>query len=328
METRTYKIPEFKLEGLRADFARLVKRAERLGAPSPVLTVAGEPFAETTIEVNEITGAKNTIVRVFYQVTVAGETPMLLGFMIRCSADEDSGYEGRHERVFSMREFCSYVVALARTLGFVSRKDGGQSSTADRVMDHMRPSPFSKDVIKPTDDDCIKADAALAWACELEAKSDFDHSLRTLARHGLVERKHFGIAAYLPIAYDRNLASQVKQLKGVSGHVGEIGKREVFQLTVTNLRTMETAYGLTTLVSFQDGAGHTLKWFCSGEAPDTFELGAALTVKATVKAHGDFKGVKETTLSRVAKYVEKAKAPKAPRVVGKPQLRLIAGGQS
>ncbi len=253
---------------------------------------------------------------------------MLLGFMVRCSADEDSGYEGRHERVFSMREFCSYVVALARAIGFVSRKDGGQSSTADRVMDHMRPSPFSKDVIKPTDDDCIKADAALAWACELEAKSDFDHSLRTLARHGLVERKHFGIAAYLPIAYDRNLASQVKQLKGVSGHVGEIGKREVFQLTVTNLRTMETAYGLTTLVSFQDGAGHTLKWFCSGEAPDTFELGAALTVKATVKAHGDFKGVKETTLSRVAKYVEKAKAPKAPRVVGKPQLRLIAGGQS
>ncbi len=77
METRTYKIPEFKLEGLRSDFARLVKRAERLGAPSPVLTVAGEPFAETTIEVNEITGAKNTIVRVFYQVTVAGETPVV-----------------------------------------------------------------------------------------------------------------------------------------------------------------------------------------------------------------------------------------------------------
>jgi hypothetical protein len=50
-----------------------------------------------------------------------------------------------------------------------------------------------------------------------------------------------------------------------------------------------------------DEAGHSFTWFCSGKP---LEEGKVYEVKATVKKHDEYKGVKQTIVNRVTPQSE------------------------
>lgn len=80
-----------------------------------------------------------------------------------------------------------------------------------------------------------------------------------------------------------------------SQHIGTVGKREVFTLTINWVKYFEGAFGATYIHGFKDTAGNVVIYKgskCLGEK------GATVTVKATVKEHGDREGVKQTIISR------------------------------
>ena len=80
-----------------------------------------------------------------------------------------------------------------------------------------------------------------------------------------------------------------------SQHIGTVGKREVFTLTINWVKYFEGAFGATYIHGLKDAAGNVVIYKgskCLGEK------GATVTVKATVKEHGDRDGVKQTIISR------------------------------
>ena len=82
-----------------------------------------------------------------------------------------------------------------------------------------------------------------------------------------------------------------------SQHIGIVGKREVFTLTINWVKYFEGAFGATYIHGLKDAAGNVVIYKgskCLGEK------GASVTVKATVKEHGDRDGVKQTIISRPA----------------------------
>jgi hypothetical protein len=82
-----------------------------------------------------------------------------------------------------------------------------------------------------------------------------------------------------------------------SQHIGTVGKREVFTLTIQWVKYFEGAFGATYIHGLKDAAGNVVIYKgskCLGEK------GATLTVKATVKEHGERDGVKQTIISRPA----------------------------
>ena len=82
-----------------------------------------------------------------------------------------------------------------------------------------------------------------------------------------------------------------------SQHIGTAGKREVFTLTINWVKYFEGAFGATYIHGLKDAAGNVVIYKgskCLGEK------GATLTVKATVKEHGERDGVKQTIISRPA----------------------------
>lgn len=79
-------------------------------------------------------------------------------------------------------------------------------------------------------------------------------------------------------------------------YVGTIGKREVFKLKLEKMFSFDGHFGLKVLHKFSDANGNQLIWWTGdwfGEAGQEFE------VKATVKAHEEYNGAKQTVLSRV-----------------------------
>ena len=60
----------------------------------------------------------------------------------------------------------------------------------------------------------------------------------------------------------------------------------------------EGAFGTSGIHKLVDSQGNALTWFASGG--DWLKEGESYTVACTVKEHGEFRGVKQTVVSRLA----------------------------
>lgn len=90
-----------------------------------------------------------------------------------------------------------------------------------------------------------------------------------------------------------------------SQHVGEIGKRQAFTLPVRSVVNFDGFYGPTWIFVFADEAGNVIVYkgskrlgFYQGTDWIAVERGDVVTFKATIKAHGERDGVKQTLLAR------------------------------
>lgn len=89
-----------------------------------------------------------------------------------------------------------------------------------------------------------------------------------------------------------------------SKHVGTVGKRQLFNATVVRVGSFERprfgSYGMETvwIITMTDEAGHTI---VSKSSAFHAQKGEALTVKATIKAHDEYQGEKQTVIQRVTR---------------------------
>lgn len=67
------------------------------------------------------------------------------------------------------------------------------------------------------------------------------------------------------------------------------------KVTVLDRRICESHFGISYLHKMIDSAGNIFKWFSSNKQ---LEVGKTYQMKATVKKHDEFQGVKETLVTR------------------------------
>jgi len=86
-----------------------------------------------------------------------------------------------------------------------------------------------------------------------------------------------------------------------SEHVGEIKERIEFEAEVTGVYGTEGYYGHTDIVKFKDNDGNQFTWFASGYTD--LARGDRMSIKGTVKKHDEYRGIKQTVLTR-CKYTK------------------------
>jgi hypothetical protein len=251
------------------------------------------------------------------------------------SENEMGGGGGGKMSYVDMVSYLSYVAACIRSSGWVSRKaayesDDGKMATADEAWHAMfPPRGLSRTDIeklpRPSEKDTARAKAALDYAEHTltpRDSSDYEYNLKLICGQGsdVLHVRCTGIAASLLPAHTRWLGWQEekKQLPASIAHFGEIGKREVFVLTVIGVRGMEGRFGPSTLVTFRTVEGLVGKWFATGSCD--IEIGETYRVKATVKKHDEWKGEKQTGLSR-CDIVGKASDPEPVKAARKPRAK-------
>ena len=213
----------------------------------------------------------------------------------------EEGMEGGSmnvSRVLPLDSFLKIVVTTIRISGWVSRtkaREVGGKATADLAM-----TGSAKD---SSPDDVAFAATALSWAESLTdeeinaASGDYLHNVRAVARTGMVNQKTAGIAASIPSAYSRALADKAeKERAKASTYFGTVGKREVFELTLTKVFSFDGQYGTTFVYIFVDADGNIAVWKASSSQDVT--IGKVYSIKGTVKEHAEYKDTKQTNLSR------------------------------
>ena len=153
-----------------------------------------------------------------------------------------------------------------------------------------------------------RAKAALAWARDEngllrmvreQRDNDYLYNLSQVARLDALNYRMLGLAASLVPAYEREMAKNVQsQPTGTSTHFGQVGVRLSTILTVTESRSIMTKMGEPlTLLKFVTPEGDVAAWFTNGD--HGMKLGKTYRVKATVKRHDEYKGLKQTVLGRI-----------------------------
>lgn len=239
-----------------------------------------------------------------------------------CSLAED-GCEGGGTSSFdrSLDEYLPFVAWCVRVNGWTSRtvaREHDKLATADEAWTYLIDRKKREQAAcEPTDDDRATAASAEAWGESMTddevntGSGDYLHNLRAVACTGLVTNRTAGIGASMVTAWQRAMGQARRNAEradraSTSVYVGEAGKCQSFGVVVLDFVTgYETDYGYTTVCKFRTADGALLVWKASSTEIARDDVGKHYTLTGTVKKHEEYKGEKQTILSR-CKAVEAA----------------------
>lgn len=228
----------------------------------------------------------------------------------------EAPYEGCKIRCYiETEEWLRYVSETIRHFGYVKYNDDGEDSTRMRAgkyywMDHggdfgekeRERYRAEMDVcgFNPESDEAkSETAAAMEWLVTQDESNNYMHNLKTACALTYIESRHLGITASLFPAYNRELAREDERRRREkaaksSEWFGEVGQRiEVEVAEMSCLTGWETQWGYTKIYKIVDAAGHVFTWKTSNWVEDGVK-----TIKGTIKAHNEYKGMKQTELTR------------------------------
>jgi hypothetical protein len=146
----------------------------------------------------------------------------------------------------------------------------------------------------------IKKSIKSMW--NVNAKNDFEFNIvSALFDNGELKEEisnaHLGVACW---AIWKAMFAKLEANKSedkVSEYIGNVGDKVVLNGMMKLLSSFDTFYGETYLYQIETEKG-IAKWFASNECSEIPEEGKLVSIKGTVKEHKEYKGVKETIITR------------------------------
>jgi hypothetical protein len=230
---------------------------------------------------------------------------------------DDRMIGGRVEVDISIEYALAVSNAIIEEMGFVSKSqmmnepEGGKTPTSHWVGEYLFGQ--SKEATKlrrevPVEEKHKKlATEILAWGKTLDKddKNEFMRKLAIFMHAGNVPRKYLGVIVAAPGAYKRAQEGEVERKKRDSEnasksneHIGKPGEKIEARVTVMGIKETSGYYGTVNVIRMEDEAGNLFVWFKNG-AGVAFETGDTINIKGGVKKHDEFKGRKQTILTRV-----------------------------
>ena len=235
------------------------------------------------------------------------------------------GYGFCEYEYFDVEEVTRFICETIRHFGYVPKGQDGKRATAYLAEDFLDISHGNWSHFKFREDDFYKLKAqmeqigfdaefpdtvkqahdALAWIAEQDdSKSAYIHNLKLICSDKDCKRYHYGILASLIPTWNKSLVREAERkekqkIEINSKHIGEIGKRETFDIASTEIVTSwETDYGMMWLVKFVTTDGNVLMWRSSSvhNLPD--DLSKVKKIVGTIKDHDEFRGIKQTFVNR------------------------------
>lgn len=222
--------------------------------------------------------------------------------------DEDQpGLGERGTAAFKLEGFLAMTCAVVERFGWMSKGRAYEedlTSTCEIVLENFN----SDDLITPeikvhvSDFNTERAGKVAEYFEDLDAgDNDYLVNCQKIANLGYVPLKYAGYASSMVAGYERHLRELVELENELpSEHVGEV-KERLKDISVTCLfsKVFDSDWGTSTLYMFQDESGNIFKTFYSGCSWEAY-IGGIYLLTGTVKRHGEYKGKKETMLSRCA----------------------------
>lgn len=232
-----------------------------------------------------------------FEELIKGETPSVGYGEIYYPVKEYLMYVAETVKYFGYVPTTSYEESTRRrALHYYDMEHGGKFSEADekRIKEEMQRVSFN------AQSNADVVENMLGWLDEQNTENNYFHNLKTACSLEYTAFRNLGILASLFPTYNRNLIREAEAKKKaeediLSDYVGTIGDRvEVEVKSFQCVTSWETDYGITRIYTFTDDAGNIYTWKTSNFVDEE----SANKIKGTIKAHKEYRGVKQTELTR------------------------------
>ena len=230
------------------------------------------------------------------------------------------------KKYYSVELIILNAIETIKHYGFISKAMAMESNdrfimtTTERVIEFMFPNRCMNRI------EILKEMESIGYNCESEANktelnkmlewlkntdnnSQYIYNLKTTVADGCCEPRDFGLLVSLPSAYfkalekeqDRLIREQKRAekmlLNANKQHIGKIGERLDIDISeVECITSFPTDYGMMRIYRFETVNGDILVWKTSNFIEHTDKV---KKIKATIKAHNEYKEEKQTEISRV-----------------------------
>lgn len=223
----------------------------------------------------------------------------------------------RIEKHYNTKEYMRFAAEVIRHFGYVKTDRNGES-TKDKAAEYFgyyhgwydsvwcreMKRRIKKEIDKYGIDseraeNYADVDNALAWLADQNEDNNYIHNLKIACSLEYINYKHFGILVSLFPTFNKDLEKQAKiraeREAGLkSEYQGNIGDR--INIEVSDMRVVtgwNTQFGYTYIYKITDNNGNIYTWKTQkGNIEDV------VTIKGTVKAHNEYRGIKQTELTR------------------------------
>lgn len=237
---------------------------------------------------------------------------------------------GYYKSCIKTEDYLRYAAETVRHFGYTKKSDceRGTSSRAlgyYRLKEGFRVSKMDEAKYK-AEMDAVGFDAesdaarelvtnALTWLETQEETSNYIHNLKTVCALEYQNTKNLGILASLFPAYDKDLERQAMleaqtKIGRMSDYVGEVGERiDVNVAKMVLLTSWECQWGIMERYKITDTDGNVYTWKTSESFKFEHSIEKIRTLKGTVKDHTEFRGTKQTELTRCKVTREEKEEP-------------------
>lgn len=197
-------------------------------------------------------------------------------------------------------------IRIIKTIGF--KKTSEENSTKSNLEYYFYnntqgATKFRQFVFEKTSDLDINelATGFISWVKESEPSSEFITNLKTLIASKFIEVKYWSFIAGGIASYLRYIETKKNDENSINEHLigAEVSKRFKTTLILDGIYPIDGYYGVTYRHVFHDNDGRKAVWFSTGKSMDNDMIGKEVNITASVKELGEYKGTKQTVLTRV-----------------------------
>lgn len=250
-------------------------------------------------ETGELMQVGRSCLKDFFAIDISRHLSYITMFNKLCEDFDDCHDEDKDKPnpkkffIFKVEDIIAAAISAVRETGY--RRSDDDYSTRTQVEDHFF-SPMKEHHLNITEQDIENAKKAIEWALNNKSTTHFMITVRQIIKLGNTTTKYFGYLCGLIPTFQREMA-KVSEIR--NEHFGIEKKRMELTLTLTSVQAIESYYGISYLHKFLDPDNRIVVWFASKE--QDIPLKEAVKVKATIKGHTEYNGVKQTQVTRLVR---------------------------
>lgn len=258
----------------------------------------GDQIAVGKTCLKDFTGCMNPL-------EITSRAKFLQEIKTHCADEFNSFGAGYGNSYFTVDEILTFAAANIRENGWVSKAMVMNSysetltSTYNNVINDLFPNPKRKP-IETIEADKEMANTVIEHFRNMEynaANGDYINNLRVIIGNDTVKRDHIAILVSAVNVILKEKQKKTESQTTVSQYVGTIKERmRGIELTfVREISLGSGMYGEQYLYSFKDTSGNVFTWITTHRE---FEIGETITMDVTVKAHKEYRDIKQTVITR------------------------------
>lgn len=209
-----------------------------------------------------------------------------------------------HNYYYNVNQFLQIAYNCIIKYGYVKNNIVTEMTTTEHILEAYRAENNDYVDSDNVDADLIDKIKQAFYDFAKDRPSDFTHNVCTVLQQTCVKRIYANYMYFIPTFYVNKVKWDARRARAEQAkkelnneYAGAVGDKITTEATLTGYSTFDGYYGLMYVYNFKDVQGRMLVWFTS-KALTAVNDGDTITIKGTVKKLSEYKGIKQTVLTR------------------------------